>query len=211
MSVGNSNYRGRRPRVFIPLNENIRVRRLRVIDEAGNNLGEMSREEALDRARSVELDLFVVSETDTVPIAKILDYGKYKFELSKKEKGQKKKQGGGESKEIKMRYNIDIGDYNTRIDHAKKFLAKSKRVKLNITLRGREIQHSGLAVNLAKRFVDDLIEHGTIDGAPDKMTGRSIIVYIVPGADKQKIKKKQEEAARQEKNNVENSTELQDS
>jgi translation initiation factor IF-3 len=211
MSVGNSNYRGRRPRVFIPLNENIRVRRLRVIDEAGVNLGEMSREEALERARSVELDLFVVSETDTVPIAKILDYGKYKFELSKKEKGQKKKQSGGESKEIKMRYNIDIGDYNTRIDHAKKFLAKSKRVKLNITLRGREIQHSSLAIVLAKRFVEDLIEYGTIDGTADKMTGRSIIVYIVPGADKQKIKKKQEEAARQEKNNVENSPELQDS
>lgn len=211
MSVGNSNYRGRRPRVFIPLNENIRVRRLRVIDEAGVNLGEMSREEALERARSVELDLFVVSETDTVPIAKILDYGKYKFELSKKEKGQKKKQSGGESKEIKMRYNIDIGDYNTRIDHAKKFLAKNKRVKLNITLRGREIQHSSLAIVLAKRFVEDLIEYGTIDGTADKMTGRSIIVYIVPGADKQKIKKKQEEAARQEKNNVENSPELQDS
>jgi translation initiation factor IF-3 len=211
MSIGNSNYRGRRPRVFIPLNENIRVRRLRVIDEGGVNLGEMSREEALERARSVELDLFVVSETDTVPIAKILDYGKYKFEQSKKEKGQKKKQTGGDSKEIKMRYNIDIGDYNTRIDHAKKFLGKNKRVKLNITLRGREIQHSGLAINLAKRFVDDLIECGTIDGAPDKMTGRSIIVYIIPGADKQKIKKKQEEAARQEKNHVENSAELQDS
>ncbi len=211
MSIGNSNYRGRRPRVFIPLNENIRVRRLRVIDEAGVNLGEMSREEALDRARSVDLDLFVVSETDTVPIAKILDYGKYKFEQSKKEKGQKKKQTGGDSKEIKMRYNIDIGDYNTRIDHAKKFLEKNKRVKLNITLRGREIQHSGLAVTLAKKFVEDLIEYGTIDGAPDKMTGRSIIVYIIPGADKQKIKKKQEEAARQEKNHVEDGTELQDS
>ena len=85
-----------------------------------------------------------------MPVARILDYGKYKFEQSKKEKGQKKKQGGNEFKEIKLRYNIDIGDYNTRLNQAKKFLEKGKRVKLNITLRGREMQHKDLAVDLAK-------------------------------------------------------------
>ncbi len=211
MSIGNSNYRGRRPKVFIPLNENIRARRLRVIDADGTNLGEMSREEALDRARAAELDLFVVTEADSVPIAKILDYGKYKFEQSKKEKGQKKKQGGGDSKELKMRYNIDIGDYNTRVNQAKKFLEKQKRVKLTIALKGREIQHSHLAISLGKRFVDDLMEFGTLDGSADKMTGRSVIIYLVPGADKQKIKKKQEEALLRERNNAENNTELQNS
>lgn len=207
-------YRGRRPRIYIPLNENIRARKLRVIGEDGENLGELSKEEALDKARSVDLDLFVVSEKTDVPIAKIGDYGKYKFEQSKKEKGQKKKQSGGESKEIKMRYNIDIGDYNTRIGHATKFLQKGKRVKLNITLRGREIQHAHLAKNLADRFLNDLMEVGAADGPTDKMMGRSIIVYIVPGPDKVRIKKKEAMLQNQEigeEQDAENDAELQNS
>ena len=122
--AGRGQYRGRRPRVYIPLNENIRAKRLRVIDHNGDNLGEISKEEALNRAREVGLDLFVLSDKSDVPIAKITDYGKYKFEQNKREKGQKKKQTGGDYKEIKMRYNIDIGDYNTRLNHAKKFLGK---------------------------------------------------------------------------------------
>ena len=122
--AGKGNYRGKRPRIYIPLNENIRARRLRVIDEGGENLGELSKEDALEKARAVDLDLFVVSDKTDVPIAKIADYGKYKFEQNKREKGQKKKQTGGDSKEIKMRYNIDVGDYNTRVSHARTFLEK---------------------------------------------------------------------------------------
>ncbi|MDA0771718.1 MAG: translation initiation factor IF-3 [Cyanobacteria bacterium] len=207
-------YRGKRPRIYIPLNENIRAKRLRVIDELGENLGELSKEEALEKARAVDLDLFVVSDKTDVPIAKIADYGKYKFEQNKREKGQKKKQTGGDSKEIKMRYNIDIGDYNTRVSHARNFLEKQKRVKLNITLRGREIQHSSLAKALADRFLEDLMEVGTADGVPDKMTGRSIIVYIIPTPDKVRIKKRDALLAKKEmgeEQDVENHAELQNS
>lgn len=212
--AGKGEYRGKRPRIYIPLNENIRARRLRVIDELGENLGELSKEEALEKARAVELDLFVVSDKTDVPIAKIGDYGRHKFEQSKKEKSQKKKQTGGDSKEIKMRYNIDIGDYNTRVLHARNFLVKQKRVKLNITLRGREIQHSSLAKTLALRFLDDLMDVGTADGVPDKMTGRSIIVYIIPGPDKTRIKKRDALLAKQEmgeEQDVEDHAELQNS
>lgn len=140
-----------------------------------------------------------MSDKSDVPVARILDYGKYKFEQSKKEKGQKKKQSSNEFKEIKLRYNIDIGDYNTRLNQAKKFLEKGKRVKLNITLRGREMQHKDLAVDLAKRFVNDLGQEGHAEGEIGKMTGKSMIIFIIPGADKAKSKKTDTE-----KNDVEN-------
>lgn len=190
-------FRPRRPRINIPLNEHIRARVLRVIDHHGENLGEMSKDEALKIAQDAGLDLYVVSDNGDKPIARVLDYGKYKFELSKKEKGVKK-QTGGESKEIKMGYNIDIGDYNTRVNHSKKFLSKGKRVKLNITLRGREMQHADRARQLAERFLDDIREEGTGDPVPQRMSGRSIIVYIVPGPDKARIKKKNDEQAAKE-------------
>ncbi len=199
-------FKGRRPpRLNIPLNEHIRAKVLRVIDHNGDNLGDISKDEALRRAKEVGLDLFVVSDKGDVPIAKIIDYGKYKFQQSKKEKTTKKNTSG-DYKEIKMRYNIDIGDYNTRVQHSKKFLEKGKRVKLNITLRGREIQHSHLAKELANRFLNDLAEFGAADGVPGKMTGRSIIVFILPGADKQRLKKLEEKKALEE--NAEDNTEL---
>lgn len=190
-------FRPRRPRINIPLNEHIRARTLRVIDQHGENLGELSKDEALAIARESGLDLYVVSDKAEKPIARILDYGKYKFEQSKKEKTVKK-QSGGDYKEIKMGYNIDVGDYNTRINHSKKFLDKGKRVKLNITLKGREMQHADRAKLLAERFLNDLMDHGTGDPVPDRMTGRSIIVYIVPGPDKARIKKRKEEEAAKE-------------
>lgn len=203
---GKGKPRGRRPRINIPINEHIRARTLRVIDAEGNNLGEISKEEALEKAQEAGLDLFVVSDKGDVPIARIVDYGKYKFEQSKKEKSQKKKQSG-DHKEIKMRYNIDIGDYNTRLKHSKKFLEQGKKVKLNITLRGREMQHVDLAKNLAQRFVKDLMHEGHADSAiPNKMQGRSLILFVSPGADKALIKKTEEQE--KQKDDAENSSQL---
>jgi translation initiation factor IF-3 len=194
-----SGFRSKRPRVTIPLNEHIRARTLQVIDHQGNNLGEITKEEALRIARDAELDLFVISDKTEVPIAKILNYGKYKFEQSKKEKGVKKNQGS-DYKEIKMGYNIDIGDYNTRLKRANEFLEKGKKVKLNITLKGREMQHIGRAKELAQNFIDDTMDYGTGEALPDRITGRSIVVFILPGADKNKIKKRQEEAKKELEN-----------
>jgi translation initiation factor IF-3 len=181
-------FRSKRPKVNVPLNEYIRAKVLQVINERGENLGEMSKEEALAAAREAGLDLFVISDKAEIPVAKILDYGKYKFEQNKKEK-HKKKHSAGELKEIKMHYNIDIGDYNTRLQQAKKFLEKGKRVKLNITLRGREVQHSALAIGLSERFLNDLMREGHAEHAPDKIMGKSVIALIIPGPDKERIKK----------------------
>ena len=197
-----SRFRSRRPRINIPLNEHIRAKTLQVIDHNGDNLGEISKDEALRIAKSVELDLFVVSDKAGVPIAKILDYGKYKFEQSKKDKGTKKK-SGSDYKEVKMGYNIDIGDYNTRLKRAKEFLDKGKKVKLNITLKGREMQHMDRAKDMARKFIDDVMEHGTGEPIPKKIPGRSIIVFILPGADKQKIKQRNEELKRKEQEALE--------
>jgi translation initiation factor IF-3 len=199
-----SNFRSRRPRINIPLNEHIRARTLQVVDHHGNNLGEISKEEALKIAQDAELDLFVVSDKTDVPIAKILDYGKYKFEQSKKEKGIKKKQGS-DYKEVKMGYNIDVGDYNTRLKRAKEFLSKGLKVKLNITLKGREMQHIGRAKEMAQRFIDDCMDFGTGDSVPDRIAGRSIIIFILPGADKAKVKKRQEEAKKELEENAQDS------
>ncbi len=183
---------GRRGKPNIPLNEGIRAHTLRVIDEEGTNLGEMNRDDALKRAQEVGLDIYVINEKTEPPIAKIMDYGKYKYELSKKEKGQKKNTGG-ELKEIKMHYNIGIGDYNTRLKQSKDFLAKGKNVKLNITLRGREMQHSELAKKLAEKYLDDLMLEGHSDsGVPSRMQGRSIILFVHPGPDKVRVKKAKE-------------------
>ena len=213
MAKGFGNYRGgrgRRPRVNFLLNENIRYQKLQVIVGEGDNLGVLPTKEALQIAEEKELDLFIISEKPEIPIAKIMDYGKYKFEQSKKEKTQKKNSATNETKEIKMRYNIDIGDYNTRLNHAKKFLGQGKRVKLNITLRGREMQHKNLAKDLGERFLNDLMNEGYADGVPDRMMGRSIIVYIQPGPDKARIKKAEEEKKREEEN-AEDGSELQNS
>ena len=109
-----------------------------------------------------------------------------------------------------MRYNIDIGDYNTRLGHAKKFLDKGKRVKLNITLRGREMQHKHLAYELAERFLKDLVHDGHSEGDIGKMTGRSMIVFIIPGADKNRLKQLEKEQKEQEED-AENSPESEDS
>jgi translation initiation factor IF-3 len=194
-------FKPRRPRINIPLNEHIRAKLLQVIDQDGNNLGQISKDEALRLAQAAELDLFVVSDKTDVPIAKILDYGKYKFEQSKKDKSTKKKQGS-DYKEVKMGYNIAIGDYNTRLKRAKEFLDKGKKVKLNITLKGREMQHLNRAKDMARKFIDDVMDHGTGEPIPDRIAGRSIIVFILPGADKQKIKLRQEQEAKKELEDV---------
>ncbi len=196
---------GKRGKPNIPLNEGIRAHTLRVIDEEGNNLGEMSRDAAIARAQEVSLDIYVINEKTEIPIAKIMDYGKYKYEQSKKEKGQKK--SGGDSKEIKMHYNIGIGDYNTRLKQTKDFLAKAKNIKLNITLRGREMQHSELAKKLAERYLEDLMHEGHSDsGVPDRMQGRSIILFVHPGPDKVRVKRAKE---KKELQDAANNAELQ--
>lgn len=107
-------------------------------------------------AQDKDLDLVLVSPNQEPPVAKILDYGKYKYEINKRAKEARKKQKVIELKEIKIRYKIDVHDYNVRIKSIKKFLADGNKVKIVVMLRGREMQHNQLAYDLAERFLADL-------------------------------------------------------
>lgn len=162
------------------LNRNIRAKEVRLIDDEGNNHGVIATSKALMMAEEKGLDLILVSPNQEPPVAKILDYGKYKYEIEKRAKEAKKKQHTVDIKEIKVRYKIDIHDYNVKINAIKKFIAAGNKVKLVVMLRGREMQHNHLAYDLANRFLADLSgEKITIERKP-VMDGRNIITILAP-------------------------------
>lgn len=133
-------------------------------------------------AEEENLDLVVISPNQAPPVAKILNYGKYKYELEKKAKEAKKKQRIVEIKEIKVRYKIDTHDYEVRLKNIRKFISQGNKVKIVVMLRGREMQHSHLAVELAERFLKDLENDGiTVEKKP-MIEGRNITAWIAPSA-----------------------------
>ena len=131
-------------------------------------------------AQDKDLDLVIVSPNQEPPVAKILDYGKYKYEINKRAKEAKKKQKVVELKEIKIRYKIDVHDYNVRIKSIKKFLGEGNKVKIVVMLRGREMQHNQLAYDLANRFLEDLKDVKlTVEKNPS-LEGRNILTILAP-------------------------------
>lgn len=162
------------------LNGNIRAKEVRLIDDEGNNHGVVATSKALLMAEDKGLDLIVVSPNQEPPVAKILDYGKYKYEIEKRAKESKKKQHTVDVKEIKVRYKIDVHDYNVKLNSIKKFLASGNKVKIAVLLRGREVQHNHLAYELADRFLKDLEEvKMTIEKKPS-MDGRNVVTILAP-------------------------------
>ena len=132
-------------------------------------------------AEDADLDLVLISPNQEPPVAKILDYGKYKYELAKRAKEAKKKQHVVEIKEVKMRYKIDVHDYEVRIKAAKKFISQGNKVKAVVMLRGREMQHSNLAFELAQRFIDDMLKDETVKVTLEKkpqLEGRNVTFYL---------------------------------
>ena len=156
-------------------NEQIRFPQIRVIDSDGAQLGVITPREALTIAQEKELDLVLVSETAKPPVCKIMDYGKYKYERDKKLKEAKKKQHNADVKEVKMRYKIEEHDYNVRVKNAQRFLKSGDKVKATVSFRGREIQHSNLAITLLKRMAADLKDFGEVQQAP-KREGRNMMM-----------------------------------
>ena len=151
-----------------------------MIDDEGNNHGVIATSKALAMAEDKGLDLILVSPNQEPPVAKILDYGKYKYDIEKRAKEAKKKQHTVDIKEVKVRYKIDVHDYNVKINSIKKFIASGNKVKLVVMLRGREMQHSNLAYDLANRFLTDLEgEKMTIERKPS-MDGRNVITILAP-------------------------------
>ena len=161
------------------INGQIRDKEVRLIANDGEQLGVMSAREAQKLADEAGLDLVKISPKAKPPVCKIIDYGKYKYEQTRKEKLAKKKQKVIDVKEVRMSPNIDTNDLNTKINHAKKFLAKGARVKVTLRFRGRELAH----VNASKYILDDfakaLEDVATIDKNP-KFQGRSMTMFLDP-------------------------------
>ena len=171
----------RRPYRDLPMiNERIRAREVRLISEVGEMLGVMPTMQAVKIAKERGYDLVIVSSGDQqTPVAKVMDYGKYKFETEKKAREAKKKQHVVDIKEIKMSYKIEKHDYQVKVRYAEKFLTQGDKVKITVTLRGREMEHKNLALDLLNRFVGDTTQWGTPEKAP-KMEGKTALLILIP-------------------------------
>ena len=161
------------------INEQIRDKEIRLIGSDGEQLGIMSSREALKKAEEAELDLIKIAPKAQPPVCKIMDYGKYRYELQKKEKEAKKNQKVVEIKEIRMSPSIDTNDFNTKVKSAVKFLNDGNRVKVTVRFRGREMAHTSLGQELLKKFGADCSEIATI--AKDaKLEGRNMSMFLSP-------------------------------
>ena len=161
------------------LNEEIRDKEIRLIGEAGEQLGIMSSADALHIADERGLDLVKISPQATPPVCKLMNYGKYRFEQSKREKEARKNQHVVEIKEIRMSPGIDVGDFNTKLKNAQKFLTEGNRVKVSVRFRGREMAHTSLGLDVHKRFAEALEGKAVIDKQP-KLEGRSMMMFMSP-------------------------------
>jgi translation initiation factor IF-3 len=167
------------------VNEEIRVPRVRVVSGSGEALGILPIMEARERAVAEGLDLVEVAPTADPPVCRIMDYGKFKYEKSKKQKEARKKQHVSHLKEIKMHPKIEEHDYHFKMEHGRNFLFRGDRVKATIVFRGREIAHLDFGRKLLQRLEADLIDLCSIEFS-GKMEGRNMISMFVP--DKAKIK-----------------------
>jgi translation initiation factor IF-3 len=157
----------------------IRIREVRVIDDEGQQLGVMPTVQALALATEKGLDLVEVAPTAVPPVARILDYGQYKYELQKREREQKKKQKSQTFKEVRLAVKIDVHDLQTKARRAAEFLDKGDRVKVTVRFRGREISHANLGRDLLVRVAEVLAEHGTVERQP-LLEGRSMYIVMAP-------------------------------
>lgn len=178
------------------INEQIRDKEVRVIGEAGNMIGVMSTKEALAMAQDAGLDLIKIAPTATPPVCKIADYGKYQYEQLRKEKEARKKQHQVDIKEIRISPNIDTNDVNTKINSARKFLAKGDKVKVTLRFRGREMAHMNTTKHVLDDFAEQLSDVAVIE-KPAKVEGRSIIMFLTAKKE-EKPSKNKEEAPKQD-------------
>lgn len=159
------------------INEQIRDREVRVVGEDGEQLGIMSAKDAMKMAREAEKDLVKIAPGAKPPVCKIIDYGKYRYELARKEKEARKKQKVIDVKEIRLSPNIDENDLNTKANQARKFLEKGNKVKVALRFRGREMAHIGMGKEILNHFFEKLEDTAVID-KPAKMEGRSMVMFL---------------------------------
>ena len=180
MTFQKKNYFQRRTKPKGPkANERIRSPQVQVISSDGKNLGTLATQKAINVAKQEGLDLIEISPNANPPICKIIDVGKYKYDLQKKANKAKKKQKIINLKEIKLRPVTEIHDYNFKIKNAQKFLEKGDKVKFTVKFRGREMQHTHLGDKLMNRIINDTAELGKVEVKP-KMEGRQIVMIVQP-------------------------------
>ena len=161
------------------INEQIRDKEVRLIGEDGEQLGVMPARDALQMAKDAELDLVKIAPTAKPPVCKIIDYGKYRYELARKEKEAKKKQKVIEVKEVRLSPNIDTNDLSTKMGAARMFLEKGDNVKVTLRFRGREMAHMSKSRYILEDFAKELADIAVID-KPSKVEGRSMVMFLTP-------------------------------
>ena len=159
------------------INEQIRDKEVRLIGPNGDQLGIMSAKEAMFKAQEAGLDLVKIAPNAKPPVCKIIDYGKYKYELARKEKEARKKQKTIEIKEVRLSPNIDVNDMNTKANAARKFISKGDRVKVTLRFRGREMAHMHASKHVLDDFAELLSDLATVEKAP-KVECRSMTMFL---------------------------------
>ena len=159
------------------INGQIKDKEVRVIGQNGEQIGIMSPKEAMKLAQEAELDLVKIAPKAQPPVCKIVDYGKYRYELARKEKDAKKKQKTVEIKEVRLSPNIETNDLNTKVNNAKKFITKGNKVKVTLRFRGREMAHMQQSKHILDDFAEMLADVATVEKAP-KLEGRAMSMVL---------------------------------
>lgn len=159
------------------INEQIRDREVRLVGEDGEQLGIVPVKEAMRIAKEANLDLVKIAPTAKPPVCKIINYGKFKYEQSRKEKEARKKQKTVELKEIRLSPNIDTNDLNTKMNHARKFLKGGDKVKVTVRFRGRELAHTSSGRVILEQFAQNLSDIAVID-KPAKLEGKNMVMFL---------------------------------
>lgn len=167
----------------LAINEGIKFKEVRVIDSDGSQLGILPIAKALDAAYAKDLDLVNISPNAQPPVCKIMDYGKYRFEQAKREKEAKKNQKTFEIKEIRLGLSIDTHDFETKGNHAIRFLKDGDKVKVSIRFRGRELGHPEIGYDTMERFAQYCAEVSVVEKAA-KMEGRNMLMFLAPKSGK---------------------------
>ena len=163
----------------LQINEQIRDKEVRVVDSDGTQLGILPIRQAMDLADQRNLDLVKIAPQAKPPVCQIIDYGKFRFEQSKREKEQRKNQRIVEIKEVRLSLNIDTHDFETKKNHAVRFISEGNKVKASIRFRGREMGHPELGQEIMKRFADAMSEVANVE-KPAKLEGRTMLMFLAP-------------------------------
>ena len=162
-------------------NNQIKAKEVQLIGENGEKLGVISFRDALNKAEEKKLDLVLVASNSTPPVCKIMNYGKYKFEQSKKEKEAKKKQKIIETKEIRITPNIEEHDFGFKAKNARKFIENGNKLKITVRFRGREINNSKMGEDVLNKFIEELSDIATVEKRP-KLEGRNMFIMLAKKA-----------------------------